>query len=80
MPPDLTALEQLSETRQYCVSAGDDLTAMVWRDKQNVHIVTNMHRSPTNCNFCDKHGSGIMQVIMHSTTNIWVILTEGTGC
>jgi hypothetical protein len=21
-----------------------------------------------------------MQVIMHSTTNIWVILTEGTGC
>ena len=80
MPPDLTALRQLSETRQCCVWARDDLTAMVWRDRKDVHMVTNMHRSPTNCNFCDEHGNGIMQVIMHSTTNIWVILTEGTGC
>jgi hypothetical protein len=80
MPQDVTAMGQLSETRQYCVWARDDLTAMVWRDKRDVHIVTNMHHSPTNCNFCDAHGNGIKQVIIHSTTNIWVILTEGTGC
>ena len=59
MPQDLTALGQLTETRQYSVWARDDLTAMVWRDKQDVHILTNMHHSPTNCNFCDEHGNGI---------------------
>jgi hypothetical protein len=73
----LTALRQLSETRQYCVWARDDLTAVVWRDRQHVQIVKNMHCSPTNCNFRDAHGNGIKQVIIHSTTNIWVILTEG---
>ena len=47
MPQDLTALGQLTETRQYSVWARDGLTAMVWRDKQDVHILTNMHHSPT---------------------------------
>jgi hypothetical protein len=77
---DLTALGQLNETRQYSVWARADVTATVWRDKQDVHILTNMHHSPTNCNFCDEHGNGIKQVIMQSATNVWVILTEGTGC
>ena len=80
MPQDLTALGQLTETRQYCVWAREDLTAMVWRDKQHVHVLTNMHHSPTNCNFCDELGNGIKQIIMQSTTNIRVILTEGTEC
>jgi hypothetical protein len=81
MPPGLTALGQLSETMQYCVWTRDDLTAVVFcRDTQDVQILINMHHSLTNCNFCDAYGNGIKQVTVHSTTNIWVILTEGTGC
>jgi hypothetical protein len=35
----------------------DDLTAMVWRGKRDVHILTNMHHPPANGNFCDEHGN-----------------------
>jgi hypothetical protein len=42
----------------------DDLTAMVWRAKCDVHILTNMHHPPTNGNFCDKHGNAIKPEII----------------
>jgi hypothetical protein len=37
----------------------DDLTAIVWRDKCDVFILTNMHNPPTNGNFFGKHGNAV---------------------
>jgi hypothetical protein len=36
-----------------------DLTSVVWKDKQNVNMLTNMHRSPAEGNFCDEHGNAL---------------------
>jgi len=33
-----------------------DLTAIVWKVKQNVRILANMHSPPLEGNFCDEHG------------------------
>jgi len=29
---------------------------MIWKDKRDVHTLTNTHTPPTKCNFCDKCG------------------------
>ena len=33
-----------------------NLTATVWKNKQNVNIQTNLHSPPLEDNFCDTHG------------------------
>jgi hypothetical protein len=34
-----------------------NLTAMIWKDKQDMHILKNMHRPPTTeGNFCEEYG------------------------
>jgi hypothetical protein len=53
----LTQGDILSRTR-------DDLTAMVWRDKRDVHLPTNMHHPPANGNLCDQHGNAIKPEII----------------
>jgi hypothetical protein len=35
------------------------MTAMVWRDKHDMCILTNMPITPTNCNFCEDFGNAI---------------------
>jgi hypothetical protein len=42
----------------------DNLTAVVWRDKRDAYILTNMHHLPTNGNFCDQHGNALKTVII----------------
>jgi hypothetical protein len=41
-----------------------DLTAMVCRDTQDIHILTNMHHPPTNGNFCDEHENTVKPEII----------------
>jgi hypothetical protein len=36
-----------------------DLTSIVWKDKRNLNMLTNMHCSPAEGNFCDKHGNAL---------------------
>jgi hypothetical protein len=36
-----------------------NLTTIAWKDKRNVHILTSMHSSPLECNFCDQHGKAM---------------------
>jgi hypothetical protein len=36
-----------------------DLTAVVWKDKRNVNLLTNMHPGPADGNFCDEHGNTV---------------------
>jgi hypothetical protein len=39
--------------------SGGDLTALVWKGKQNVNMLTNMHRSPAEGNLCDDHRNSL---------------------
>jgi hypothetical protein len=38
---------------------------VVWKDIRNVKIVTNMHSSPLEGNFCDEYGKAMKPVIIH---------------
>jgi hypothetical protein len=41
-----------------------NLTAIAWKDKWNVNILTNIHSSPLECNFCDQHGRAMKPAII----------------
>jgi hypothetical protein len=55
--PPLKRGDILSRTR-------NDLTAMGWKDKRDVYILTSMHHPPTNGNFYDEHGNALKLVIV----------------
>jgi hypothetical protein len=40
-----------------------NLTATLWKDKQNVNILTNMHSPLLQGNFCDEHGKALKPAI-----------------
>jgi hypothetical protein len=43
----------------------DDLMAMVWKDKHDVYVLTNMHSPPaTEGNFCDNYGNALKPQIV----------------
>jgi hypothetical protein len=37
---------------------------MVWKDKRDFHIVTNMHQPPNSGNYCDEHGNAVKLAIV----------------
>jgi len=41
-----------------------NLTAIARKDKRNVNILTNIHSSPLECNFCDQHGKAMKPAIL----------------
>jgi len=41
-----------------------DLTAVVWRDKRDMCLLTNIHDPPREGNYCDKHGNAIKPAIV----------------
>jgi len=42
-----------------------DLTAVLWRDKRDVRILTNIHSAPAEGNFCNEGGKAIKpQIVM----------------
>ena len=42
-----------------------NLTAMVWKDVQNVNILTNMRSSPLEGNFCEEYGKAMKLTVIH---------------
>jgi len=48
-----------------------NLTAIMWTDKQNVKILTNMHFPPADGNFCDKHGNVPELAIAEDCKDTW---------
>jgi hypothetical protein len=42
----------------------DDLTAPLWKDKQDVLMLTNMHPAPKEGNYSDKYGNAIRPKII----------------
>jgi hypothetical protein len=47
-----------------------DWTAMVWKDKRNVNMLTNMRRPPTEGNFCDEHGNALKPAIVQNCNRL----------
>jgi len=43
---------------------GQDLTAIVWKDKHKVNILANRHSLQLQNNFCDEHGKAEKQAIL----------------
>lgn len=41
-----------------------DLTAILWRDKRDVRVLTNIHDAPAEGNFCDTNGKAIKPQIV----------------
>jgi hypothetical protein len=48
----------VKETNQYCQKLGNGiLTAMIWREKQDILILANVHHPPTDMG-CTDRGKG----------------------
>jgi hypothetical protein len=46
------------------VRTSGDMTAVVWKDKGNVHMLTNMRDPPAEVNFCDESGNTLKPEIV----------------
>jgi hypothetical protein len=46
------------------VRTRSDLTAIVWRDKRDIHMLTNIHNPPAEGNFGDEEGNAIKRLIV----------------
>jgi hypothetical protein len=47
-----------------------NLTTMIWKDKSDVNMLTNMHHPPAEGNFYDKHGSALKPVIIQESNRL----------
>jgi hypothetical protein len=41
-----------------------DTTMLVWKDKRDVHMLTDIHASPAEGNFCDEHRDAMKPAIV----------------
>jgi hypothetical protein len=62
MPKDLKPKTMRLKQGEVRVRTRGELTAMVWKDKRDVGILTNIHDPPSEGNFCDEHGNTIKPV------------------
>jgi hypothetical protein len=37
----------------------DNMTAILWRDKHDIYVLTSIHNAPAGGNFCDVNGKAI---------------------
>ncbi|PNF17185.1 hypothetical protein B7P43_G06584 [Cryptotermes secundus] len=69
--PNRKGLPQDIRNRQLRLKKGDirvrvrgDMTVLVWKDKRDVYMLTNMHAPPAEGNFCDEHRNAIKPAIV----------------
>jgi len=55
-----------------------NLRAILWKDKQNVNILMNMHSPPLEGNFCDEQGKAVKSPIIQDYIDIWDMWTNLT--
>jgi hypothetical protein len=55
-----------------------NLRAIVWKDKQNVNILTNTHFPPLEGNFCDEQGKAVKLPIIQDYIDAWGMWTNLT--
>jgi hypothetical protein len=56
MPHDLAPKTTKLRMGDICVMTGADLTAIVWRAKRDIYMLTNIHNASAEGNFCNEGG------------------------
>jgi hypothetical protein len=64
MPDNFRSKELKLKRGDVRVRTSGDMTAVVWKDKYNVHMLTNMHDPPAEGNFCDESGNALKPEIV----------------
>ncbi len=64
MPQDLDPKRMTLKRGDLQVRTRGDLTTILWRDKRDVRILTNIHDAPAEGNFCDTNGKAIKPQIV----------------
>jgi len=64
MPQDLNPKRTTLKQGDLQVRTRGDLTTILWRDKRDVRILTNIHDAPAEGNFCDTNGKAIKSQIV----------------
>jgi len=64
MPQDLGPKRVTLKLGDLQVWTRGDLTTILWRDKRNVRILTNIHDAPAEGNFCDSNRKAIKPQIV----------------
>ena len=59
MPQDLAQKSWKLQRGDICVRTGADLTAILWRDKRDLCMLTNIYNAPTEGNFCNDRGKAV---------------------
>jgi hypothetical protein len=64
MPDDFRSKTLRLKQGDVSARTDGDLTAVVWKDKRDVHMLTNMHVSPAEGNFRDESGNALKPAIV----------------
>jgi hypothetical protein len=70
MPHDLILPNKRLKRGDVRSRTRDDLTAILWKDKRDMYVLTNMHNPPPTGNFCDEDGNALKpQIIQDNNQN-----------
>jgi len=64
MPQDLRPKTTKLKRGDICVRTRANLTAILWWDKRDVCMLTNIHNAPAEGNFCNEGGEAIKPQIV----------------
>ena len=64
MPQDLGHKKMKIKRCDIHVRTRGELTAILWRDKRDIYMLTNIHDAPAEGNFCDGNGKAIKPQIV----------------
>jgi hypothetical protein len=64
MPQDLGPKKTTLKRGDLKVRTRSDFTTILWRDKRDVRILTNIHDAPAESNFCDTKGKALKPQIV----------------
>ena len=64
MPHDLESKEMELKRGDTKVRTRGDLTAILWRDRKDVHMLTNIHAAPAEGNFRNERGNAVTPLIV----------------
>jgi hypothetical protein len=74
MPDDFRSKELKLKQGDVRIRTSGDMTAVVWKDKCNVHMLANMHDPPAEGNFCDESGNALKpEIVEHYIQHMWYV-------
>ena len=79
MPKDLKSKTLRLKRGDIRVRTRGDLTAVVWKDKRDVRVLTNIHNPSREGSYRDEHGNVKNQLLWHIITVTWGALTIQIG-